>query len=170
MRLRRFRHIRTVVEIAGAVVLLSSGVAFASAVRPASTPSGLTGARIHGCANTRTGAVSIVLTAGKHCPRSTTAVYWNADLLGSKTNMAATGTSGTQCTLGQIILTAGRTAMSGTVPANGQVLQIQQNTALFSLLEFQYGGNGKTTFALPNLKGTAPNGLTYSICVTGVFP
>jgi len=51
---------------------------------------------------------------------------------------------------------------------NGQILAIQQNTALFSLLGTMYGGNGTTTFALPNLqsrvmlhKGTSPGGYTY---------
>lgn len=41
----------------------------------------------------------------------------------------------------------------GTLPANGQTLNIQQNAALFSLLGTRYGGNGQTTFALPNLQG-----------------
>lgn len=40
---------------------------------------------------------------------------------------------------------------------NGQILAIQQNTALFSLLGTTYGGNGTTTFALPNLQGMAAN-------------
>lgn len=51
---------------------------------------------------------------------------------------------------------------------NGQTLSIQQNTALFSLLGTQYGGNGTTTFALPNLQsrvpvhaGTSPGGETF---------
>lgn len=39
-----------------------------------------------------------------------------------------------------------------------------------SLLGTMYGGDGKTTFALPNLKKAAPNGLTYSICQFGIFP
>ena len=39
---------------------------------------------------------------------------------------------------------------------NGQTLPIAQNTALFSLLGTTYGGNGRTTFALPNLQGKAP--------------
>ena len=39
---------------------------------------------------------------------------------------------------------------------NGQILAIAQNTALFSLLGTTYGGNGTTTFALPNLMGRAP--------------
>ncbi|MFN8249743.1 MAG: tail fiber protein [Ferruginibacter sp.] len=41
---------------------------------------------------------------------------------------------------------------------NGQILAIAQNTALFSLLGTQYGGNGQTTFALPNLQGSVPLG------------
>lgn len=38
----------------------------------------------------------------------------------------------------------------------GQLLSISQNTALFSILGTTYGGNGQTTFALPNLQGQAP--------------
>ncbi len=75
---------------------------------------------------------------------------------------------GTDCTLGEIILQAGQVANG--VPANGQILSISQNTALFSLLGTTYGGNGTTTFALPNLGAAAPNGLTYSICMFGLYP
>jgi microcystin-dependent protein len=38
----------------------------------------------------------------------------------------------------------------------GQILPLSQNTALFSLLGTTYGGDGKSTFALPNLEGSAP--------------
>ncbi|CAM3458184.1 tail fiber protein [Nocardioides dubius] len=41
---------------------------------------------------------------------------------------------------------------------NGQILSIAQNTALFSLLGTTYGGNGQTTFALPELRGRVPLG------------
>lgn len=41
---------------------------------------------------------------------------------------------------------------------NGQILSIANNTALFSLLGTTYGGNGQTTFALPNLQGRFPIG------------
>jgi microcystin-dependent protein len=44
-------------------------------------------------------------------------------------------------------------APTGWAACNGQVLSIAQNTALFSLLGTQYGGNGQTNFALPNLQG-----------------
>ena len=40
---------------------------------------------------------------------------------------------------------------------NGQFLPINQNQALFALLGTTYGGNGQTTFALPNLQGRVPN-------------
>ena len=47
-------------------------------------------------------------------------------------------------------------APSGWAFCNGQLLPISQNTALFSLLGTTYGGNGTSTFALPNLQGDAP--------------
>jgi microcystin-dependent protein len=65
---------------------------------------------------------------------------------------------------------AGSVLPLGTVPCDGQILSIDTNTALFSLLGKEYGGNGTTTFALPNLKKSAPNGLTYAIAVTGIYP
>jgi hypothetical protein len=88
-------------------------------------------------------------------------------LFGNHTNWADAG-RGTECTLGEIILTAGSVA-NGT-PANGQLLPINQNQALFALLGTTYGGDGQVTFALPDLRAVAPNDLTYSICTQGVFP
>ena len=44
----------------------------------------------------------------------------------------------------------------GWADCNGQLLPISQNTALFSLLGTYYGGDGKSTFALPNLNGSVP--------------
>jgi microcystin-dependent protein len=44
----------------------------------------------------------------------------------------------------------------GWALCNGQLLSINQNQALFSLLGTRFGGNGQTTFALPNLQGRAP--------------
>lgn len=46
-------------------------------------------------------------------------------------------------------------APNGWAFCNGQILPISQNTALFSLLGTMYGGNGQSTFALPNLQGSA---------------
>ena len=47
-------------------------------------------------------------------------------------------------------------APRGWATCDGQLLPISQNTALFSLLGTTYGGDGKSTFALPNLQGSAP--------------
>ena len=47
-------------------------------------------------------------------------------------------------------------APKGWAMCNGQLMPISQNTALFSLLGTTYGGDGKSTFALPNLQGNAP--------------
>lgn len=58
--------------------------------------------------------------------------------------------------LGEIRVFGGNFAPRGWAYCNGQLMSIQQNTALFSLLGTMYGGDGKTTFALPNLMGRAP--------------
>jgi microcystin-dependent protein len=55
--------------------------------------------------------------------------------------------------IGQIKLVAFNFAPKGYAFCNGQILAINQNTALFSILGTTYGGNGTTTFALPNLQG-----------------
>lgn len=47
-------------------------------------------------------------------------------------------------------------APKGWALCDGQLMPISQNTALFSLLGTTYGGDGKSTFALPNLQGSAP--------------
>ena len=55
--------------------------------------------------------------------------------------------------LGQLILWAGNYAPRGWAFCNGQLLSIQQNQALFSLLGNTYGGDGVQTFGLPDLRG-----------------
>jgi len=60
--------------------------------------------------------------------------------------------------IAQITLFAGNFAPRGWAFCQGQILPIAQNTALFSLLGTQYGGNGTTTFALPDLRGRVPVG------------
>lgn len=47
-------------------------------------------------------------------------------------------------------------APKGWAFCDGQIIPLSQNTALFSLLGTTYGGDGKSTFALPNLQGSAP--------------
>ena len=70
----------------------------------------------------------------------------------------------------EIRMFAGNFAPNGWAQCNGQLFRISQNTALFSLLGTFYGGDGKSTFALPNLEGqtplsqgTSPTGTTYYI-------
>ncbi|MDZ3824355.1 MAG: tail fiber protein [Pseudoxanthomonas sp.] len=58
--------------------------------------------------------------------------------------------------LGEIRIVPFNFAPSWWARCNGQLLPLAQNTALFSLLGTQFGGNGQTTFALPNLQGRAP--------------
>ena len=58
--------------------------------------------------------------------------------------------------LGEIKLFAGNFAPRGFALANGQLLSIAQNTALFSLFGTTYGGDGRVTFGLPDLQGRAP--------------
>ena len=61
-----------------------------------------------------------------------------------------------QPVLGEIQIFPGNFAPTGFAFANGQLLFISQNTALFSLIGTTYGGDGRTTTALPNLQGRAP--------------
>jgi len=86
--------------------------------------------------------------------------------------------------LGEIMLFAGNFCPRGWESASGQTLPIAQNTALFSLLGTTYGGNGQTTFALPNITSTltttattgndvavtAPIILMACIALEGVYP
>lgn len=56
----------------------------------------------------------------------------------------------------EIRIFAGNFAPTGWALCNGQLLPISQNTALFSLLGNYYGGDGKSTFGLPDLQGAGP--------------
>lgn len=56
----------------------------------------------------------------------------------------------------EVRIFAGNFAPRGWAFCNGQLLPISQNTALFSLIGTTYGGDGRTTTALPNLQGRAP--------------
>lgn len=58
--------------------------------------------------------------------------------------------------VGQIMLSGFNFAPRGFAACNGQIMPISQNQALFALLGVMYGGNGQTTFALPNLQGRTP--------------
>jgi len=58
--------------------------------------------------------------------------------------------------LAEIRMFGGNFAPTGWALCNGQLIPISQNTALFSLLGTNYGGDGRVTFGLPNLMGAAP--------------
>jgi len=73
--------------------------------------------------------------------------------------------------LGQIELLPYNFAPKGWMTCTGQLLPINQNQALFSLLGTNFGGDGRTTFALPNLQGKAPApDLQYCIAIQGIYP
>ena len=82
--------------------------------------------------------------------------------------------------LGSIKLVGENFAPRGWAFCEGQLLPIRQHTALFSLLGTQYGGDGRTTFSLPDLRdkknrsfhqGFGPEQpLRYVICMEGYYP
>jgi len=61
--------------------------------------------------------------------------------------------------LGMIYIFGGNFAVSGYAMCQGQLLAINSNTALFSILGTMYGGNGTNTFGLPDLQGRVPLGM-----------
>jgi microcystin-dependent protein len=70
--------------------------------------------------------------------------------------MGSHGVASAQATdpfLGQIMCAGFTFAPRGWAELNGQILAISQNTALFALLGTTYGGNGQTTFSLPDMRG-----------------
>jgi len=66
--------------------------------------------------------------------------------------------SGSNPTLGEVSMFAGNFAPQGWAKCEGQLLSIASNTALFSIMGTTYGGDGETTFALPDLRGRTPIG------------
>lgn len=70
--------------------------------------------------------------------------------------------------LGQLLPVGFNFCPRGWTTTDGQLLSISSNTALFSLLGTIYGGNGVTTFALPDLRGRAPIGQGYGAGLTAV--
>ena len=74
--------------------------------------------------------------------------------------------------LGEIDLFAGNFAPRSYAFCEGQILSIKDNVSLYSILGTQYGGNGKTTFALPDLRNTEKSlkGVRYIIALWGISP
>jgi hypothetical protein len=73
------------------------------------------------------------------------------------------------CTIGDVILSVNGYGQNA-LPADGRLLQIETYTAAYSLLGTNFGGDGVTTFGLPDLRAFAPQGLEYSICLNGIYP
>lgn len=76
--------------------------------------------------------------------------------------------------LGQLLLVAylpKYTPTAGWATCDGQLLKIDKEVALYTLIGNKFGGDGKTTFALPDLRGHEPmKGITYVISLQGRFP
>jgi hypothetical protein len=88
---------------------------------------------------------------------------------GTDTGGAAPAT-GAPCTVGQVLLTASPMSAAGGLPADGRLLDIQSHDQLFAQLGTTYGGDGHSTFALPDMRAITPDHMTYSICADGVWP
>lgn len=71
--------------------------------------------------------------------------------------------------LGMVYMFAGTFVPDGFALCDGQLHQIQENVALFSLLGTTYGGDGIKTFALPKLSAPVA-GMNYIIAVRGIYP
>ena len=82
--------------------------------------------------------------------------------------------------MGQVIVTGANFCPRGTIVADGQVLSISQYTALFSLYGTTYGGDGQSTFAVPDLRskhdgqpipyGQPGSALMHCVISEGVYP
>src|SRR5438093_8709700 len=71
--------------------------------------------------------------------------------------------------VGEIRMFAGNFAPSGWMFCEGQLLPISENTTLFNLIGTTYGGDGQSTFALPDLRGRVPihQGSGFTLAETG---
>src|SRR5262249_17942098 len=72
--------------------------------------------------------------------------------------------------LGQLALFAGNFAPNGWAFCDGQLMPVSQNTALFAILGTTYGGNGASTFALPDLRGRTIIGAGSGIGLSNYSP
>jgi microcystin-dependent protein len=79
-----------------------------------------------------------------------------ATALFGRARRAHAATQGSEPYIGEIMLVSWNFPPKGWAFCSGQLLPINQNQALFSILGTTYGGNGQTTFALPDLRGRVP--------------
>lgn len=87
---------------------------------------------------------------------------------GTATGSGAAGNDPDVCVLGEMKLFAGAVGIG--LPANGQLIAIASNAALFSLLGTTFGGDGITTFAVPDMRSVTPDKMTWFICDIGIYP
>ena len=81
-----------------------------------------------------------------------------AGIAGATLGATAPAHAGVEPFIGEMMMVGYSFCPRYFAEANGQILSIQQNTALFSLLGTTFGGNGQTTFALPDMRGRSPIG------------
>ena len=169
----------TALAVAVALALLAAAVGYAA------IPS--SGGVFSACKKSDGSIKLIDRDAGQTCPGAQQLVEWNKQgpagpagpsdpasgaflaRFGTDTGGAAPATGAT-CTIGEVLLTAAQTKTAGGVPADGRLLPVAENAALFALLGDTYGGNGQETFAVPDLRAITPDHMTYSICDHGIWP
>jgi hypothetical protein len=176
MRRRRTAKLPAIIGLAAALAVVSA------AIGSAAIPS--TSGTISACKKADDSIKLVDKEAGQTCPSSQQLVEWNrqgpagpvdpavgayVERFGTDVGGAATAT-GAPCTVGQILLTASTAKTAGGIAANGQLLELSQSDDLFALLGTTYGGDGKVTFAVPDLRAITPDHMTYSICTHGVWP
>ncbi len=82
----------------------------------------------------------------------------------------ASGTESRTSYVSEIIIFAGNGAPSDWAVCDGSLKFISSYGDLYSLIGTTYGGNGETTFGLPDLSGSAPTDTNYIICLQGLYP
>ena len=103
-----------------------------------------------------------------------------AGLCAAALSLSSTGAhaQGYGYALGEVVRIAADFCPKDTLEADGRLLPIAQNTALFSILGTRYGGDGRTTFALPDLRGAqksanadgSQQAIRFCIVTAGIFP
>ena len=168
-----------------AVVMAAALAVLGSAISDAAIPSA--SGTLSACKKPDGSIKLIDKEAGQSCPSSQQLVEWNrqgpagppgsgdpataafVDRFGTDPGGAAYAT-GAPCTLGEVLLTASTQVTAGGLPADGRLLPVSQNAALFQLIGATYGGVGEATFAVPDLRAITPDHMTYSICTSVIWP
>jgi len=79
----------------------------------------------------------------------------SATMIAGTTSLSQTANAGTEAYIAEITMHGANFCPRGTAAMNGQLLSIASNSALFSLLGTTYGGDGRSTFGLPDTRGRA---------------